>query len=260
MTTVLDIQNSALAEAGTRTTLTTVGQVGPAGTVCALFYNRLRQMLLRTAHWGFARRTLAGVAIGSAFNTPPNSIQPWNFEYAYPADCLKVRYVFPPPVPPPAATVAPVVGVAVAPWPYCGPSRKHRFLVSTDVSSGIPVKVLLSNVQNANIVYTADVTDPDQWDSLFQEAMVMGLANKIVIPLSGNVKLKDSYAKLAMEAILQARVADGNEAIPTTDHVPDFIKVRGGRHYPDHSGLGDYSGEEAGGSWWGGYDDINWGM
>jgi hypothetical protein len=243
-----------LAEIGSRTVVDAVADTSPAGRQCALWYPRMRQQVLRTAPWGFARRTVTLTESGTL--EEETSPYPYLFKYVYPTDCMKFRYVLPPPTPP-AGEDAPDVSTGLA-FPWCGPSREWRYLVSYDVPGGEdpPAKVLVSNLQDALGVYTADVEDPDVWDSLFSNALVMALASKFVMALSGNVGLKQSYEAMAMAAITQARAVDGNEAIPSNDPVVDWIAVRGlpplGLNYG--AGLG-----AAWGMWNCTYDNL-WGM
>jgi hypothetical protein len=262
MTSPVDVAQRALYEAGTRTEIASLDDRGPTGAVVRSFYASCRQQLLRAAQWGFARRTAPLSLLGSYNTTPASSIEPFLFKYSYPQDCIKVRYLFRPWGAVIQGDIAPGVPPTGQPIPSFrrGPPRGSRFLPSTDVdASGQDIKVILTNLPSADAVYTRDVTNPDVWDSLFTEALVQYLAYKFCVPLSGNIKMRADYRQAAQMAILTARAADGNEAISSTDHVPDFIRARGSAGaFPDHSGLGVWAGEDAG-FFWGGYDDIEWG-
>lgn len=257
MTADVDICNRALGEIGARLVINSLTETSPAAVQCRLQYNPLREQLLRTAPWGFARKTLALTTLGLLTDSPPASPYPWLAKYAYPADCLKVRYILPPPygLASDLNGEPDVSSGLVVPW--CAPSRQWRYLPAYDDTVSPPRKVLLANVQSALCVYTVNVTDPDLFDALFTNALVMALANKLVIPLSGNVGMKQGYAALAEQAILQARAVDGNEAIPTSDHVVDWMAVREASWYPNWGVGGD---SFALGSWWGGYENMSWGM
>lgn len=258
MTSEVDVCNRALSEIGSRTLISSLSEASPAGVQCALQYNALREQLLRAAPWGFARKTLALTTLGTLSAVPPTSPYPWLVKYLYPADCLKMRYILPPPIPALNPNVVPDVSSVPLFSPWCAPSRQWRYLPAYDDTESPPRKVLLANVLSALGVYTANVTDPDLWDPLFTNALVMALANKLVIPLSGNVAMKESYFKLADQAVMQARAVDGNEAIPTTDHVVDWIATRAVGGWPfNGAGLG---GGDALGSWYSGYDNVGWGM
>lgn len=252
MTTDVDICNRALDEMGARVIIASLAEATPQAKACTRQYAAMRQQILRSANWAFARKTLVQTPIGLLSANPATSPYPWAAKYTYPADCLKVRYILPTPIAAGGGGIAPNVS-SLTPNDWAMPSRRNRFLPAYD-DSGTPAKVLLSNVINITTVYTVDVVSPDIWDSLFTNAMVMGLASKLVIPLAGNVKLKTSFAQLAQNAILEARVADGNEAVPSSDHTPDWMATRG---------IGEMTLPGGGfnlGQWQGGYDEIAWGM
>jgi len=260
MTTDVDIVNLAISEIGKGPLITALDQSSPAAIQASLQYNPMRQQLLRAAPWGFARKTIVMDQIGLLVDgTAP---YPWQAKYTYPEDCLKMRYVLPPPFP--TTDVDPDVSSTVlAPW--CMPSRSFRYIVAYDETEGdndtiVTSKVVLSNLIGAYGVYTADVEDPGLFDPLFQNALVMALANKFVMPLTGNVGLKQGYAKLANEAVMEARATDGNESIPSTDHSVDWMVARNsGYNYTNTSGVGP-GGVNWGnyGEWYSGYD--NWSM
>lgn len=249
--TSVDICNRALDEIGARVIIASLAENTPQAKAASRQYDSMRQQILRSAPWAFARKSVAVTPIGLLSAVPPTSPYPWAAKYTYPADCLKVRYILP--TPGTDTGTAPNVSSSSV-IPFIMPSRKNRFLPAYDDATLPATKVLLSNVVNINIIYTVDVVDPNLFDPLFQNALVMGLANKLVLPLSGNVKMKASYAQLSQQAILDARVADGNEAVPSTDYTPDWMAVRGG-------GMLAVPGFDFNlGSWWGGDEDIAWGM
>lgn len=255
MTTVVDICNRALDEMGARVLITTMAEATPQGKVATRQYDTMRKQLLRAAPWGFARKTALLVNEGLLSANPPTSPYPWLAKNTYPTDCLKMHYILPQPTNVAVEGVPNVSDILYAPW--CAPSRSYRYLPAYDPGTTSPVvaphRVILTNITPVLGIYTVDVIDPNLFDELFTNALVMALANKFVMPLSGNVKLKSSYAALADQAITAARVTDANEAVPTTEHVPDWIAVRGAG--------GGYAtpGSEIG-MWYAGHDNMNWGM
>jgi hypothetical protein len=90
--------------------------------------------------------------------------------------------------------------------------------------------VILSNQPNAALVYTALMTYPDQWDPLFSEAFVAMLASRLAMTLvpdpRARVAIRDEQIKVAKDALTQARISDGDEGWFTTDHIPDWLRVR----------------------------------
>lgn len=110
MTTLTDIVNRALQVPGTRTSVTDA-ELAANSTNEALQANlqidNVRRRLLRMAPWNMGLKTANLIYITSAPGTPENAIAgttlwapgqpapPWNYEYQYPADCLRVCWVIP---------------------------------------------------------------------------------------------------------------------------------------------------------------------
>ena len=144
-------------DAGTRAgMIASLTDPGVAATQCALWYDRLRRNLLRTAPWAFARRQIVLTQLGDLI-PDATSPYPWGFKYAYPEDCIKMRYVLPPP-PPSVGGVAPLVGTQVS-VPFLGPQRQCRYIIHNDVVGDTSARVLLTNVYQASGVFTGDVTN-----------------------------------------------------------------------------------------------------
>lgn len=247
MTADVSLCNRALSEIGARATITSLSDSSSAGVQCTIWYDALREQLLRAAPWGFARKQLALTETGN-FNDQ-NVPYPWLYKYEYPADCLKVRYLLWPPQDSTGGNSVPQTGNGLAWGPWYAPSRNNRFIVADDAGT----RVILSNVPGAICVYVANVSDVSLFDPLFQQALVSALASKLVIPITGNVKMKVVHENSAMRAIANALAADGNEAMPTTDHIPDWIAARGyGTTWCD-----PFWGNL--GSWNNGFDSMSWG-
>lgn len=257
MSSVVEICNRALSELGTQSFIASLDEGSNEAAQCKLWYDNQRQGLLRSAPWGFARRQLVLSQIGDLY-PDATSPYPWLWKYAYPADCLKFRYILAPPIIPAGSITPPQVGVGIqGPW-SATPSRSNRYIITADVDTfGNQTKSLVSNIFAAIGVYTLDVTNPDIFDTSFESALAASLAYKLCIPLSGNVGMREQFREAARDAIMNARANDGNEAIPTSDHVVDWMAVRA---------VGGWDGTFAyQGSSWGqctaSWDNFNgWGM
>lgn len=253
-----DVINRALDEIVARAEVTDyLTDQTQAGRVARRWYAVTRKRLLRAAPWGFARKTLLLTELANAQDDPDEVPYPWQVKYTYPADCVKMRYLLPPPFPvnegdpPPDVSSGPLI-------PWGGPSRQWRFLpgFTPEDDPDPAVKFLIANLPDAYGVYTADVEDDTLWDDLFMDAMEAVLAYRFVAPLTGNVGMKAGYATLAKEAVTQARAVDGNEAIPSADHVVDWMEARISGPGWGGAGTGGWTGP---GYWYDGFD-LNWGM
>lgn len=259
MSSVIDICNRALSEMGTQSFISTLDEASNEAAQCSLWYDNIRQGLLRAAPWGFARHQRALTLLDTWDGVSANAPYPLLFKYEYPSDCLKLRYIIWPPYTTNVAD-SPAVDVGV-PAPYWGaPSRQNRYLVQADVDSetGAQSKSILTNVPGAVGVFTLDVTNPDVFDTMFESALSAALAYKLVIPLSGNVGMRQEFRQSAEGSITNARVADGNEAVPSSDHVVDWMAARGTPAYG--YGLGNPGCGDNWGQWYSGWDSMSWGM
>lgn len=106
-------------------------------------------------------------------------------------------------------------------------------------------RVILTNQEFATLVYVKQVTDPNVWDPLFQDAFQNALAADLVMALVGDKGLANGFIQKANNSIAEARKADGNEGLTINDVTPDWLRVRG--YGFDTQFLGPYSGFDWGG-------------
>lgn len=257
---IIAICNRALSKIGTQSKITSLDEASVEANQCALWYDNLRRQLLRTAPWGFARQQLALTMLGNI--TDASSPYPWLVKYAYPSDCLKLNYIISLPCVPAGAITPPSVGLGIPGPTFWGPSRSNRFIIANDKDSeGNNRKVILSNVPTAIGVYAGNIEDPNLFDDLFDGALTDALAVKLIVPLSGNIGMHQSFEAALKMAIDNARAADGNESLPTTDHVVDWMATRGVGSPYGYGAFGANGGAVSGwGEWNSGWDNFSWGM
>jgi hypothetical protein len=162
-----DLCNQALRRIGYATPVGYLYEGSPAARVAVEVYGQTRDNLLRGADWDFARQA-AGLTLlktapvgGYGFMNPWTSASPpppWRYEYAYPAGALLVRSVRP----------TPIIMPEYDPQP-------HVFVLADDATV-TPAKVILTNLANAQAVFTGQIIDPTQWNASFTEAFVDALA------------------------------------------------------------------------------------
>jgi hypothetical protein len=162
ITDVAGVINLALAKIGYRLRVGSLYDGTLASKKALDVYGQERDALLAAGEWDFCERTVTGVLLKAApasyLINPWSSAYPalpWLFEYAYPADAVKIRTV----------KLSPVI------IPNYDP-RYNRFSVDNDSSlSPAPEKVVLCNVQNAILVYAGQVTSPGDWTPEFLDAL-----------------------------------------------------------------------------------------
>lgn len=226
-----EICNQALSLAGVRTQIASLTENSPSAKACLLFYANTRDALLREAQWNFAN-TFVTLALRVALPGTPESVAVggtvwldtypapgWNYEYAYPANCIVTRQVIP------QGQWAAFLARAqtIGPW-----KAVAEFAVPFEISSKSGETVINSNAQQGILCYTRRVENDAQWDPQFREAMVARLAYKIAVPLSGDKTLATGNYTLANNLVAAARAGSGNEGLTMINAIPDWITVRDG--------------------------------
>lgn len=248
MTSAVDIANIALDNIGARFSITSIDPPGPPNNpnaeVVARQYGLRIDALFRAAHWNCARRQVTLSLLKAAQGTPENPAgttlplppPPWQYEYAYPDDCLKARYLIPNP-PATGTASTPVLGGGTIMTPTWFPSVGFKFAVAIDTdAAGNQIKVILTDLEYAQAVYTARIANPDLWDPHFQSAASASLGAWLVNPLARNAEVLKEQVSIASSIITQARISDGNEGATSIDQLPDWMAVRG------IAGFGDWAG------------------
>ncbi|MEO6054818.1 MAG: hypothetical protein ABIP97_12475 [Chthoniobacterales bacterium] len=141
------ICNLALGRLGNDSILSTDDD-SESARVCKLFYGQTRDEVLRSHRWKFAT-VLASLAQLTA--TP---VFDWSYQYQLPTDCLRVLQVN-----------------GFEPWEQPGLFE-------------IQGRFLLTDADGANVKYTSRITDANQFDPLFIEALACKLASKIAAGLT----------------------------------------------------------------------------
>lgn len=276
-----DVANQALDAAGVDHTIGDLQEGTRPAQVMLRHYMPIMQQLMRAAHWDWCRKTadlvLLADASGQTANVGTEVPVPWLYEYAYPIDCLKVRFI-PfnygqwPSVPTGNIQIPSNVPLTTGQSQNVLTGQRlipSRFTIATDpnyvqASGPIPQTigespigrtVILSNVQNAKCVYTAQMEYPTIWDPLFRQAMVAMLAQQVALPLAKDKKfgmqMRKDNIDLAKAAIKAARVADGNEGWFSSDLRVDWMATRN---------IGNRDGQwwwsDGPGGYWGGYDSC----
>lgn len=256
MASQVDITNRALLSIGAKAQVSALNEGSTEANAAAILFTPTFEALARAAHWNCLRKQAALSVIAAAMGTPENPLgtalplppAPWLYSYQLPSDCLAMRFLVP-------SLPSTGIGTAMTTYSNAAPTRlpggeQIQFAVAyaTD-ANGAPIQVVLTNQSQAQAVYTVNQPNPAIWDSQFQAAMVSSLAAYFVPALSLNLALMQGAIKNSEMIIAQARVSDGNEGVTVMDHVPDFIRARGGesRFY----GIGGWNG-------FGGYGAMVW--
>lgn len=234
MTSPVDICNLSLMQIGEQGGISSINPSdgSTAGNACSILYTSQIQALHRAAHWNFARKQIAltqlkAQIVNGLVSAAPPPI-PWLYEYAYPTDCIKARYIIPYSTPLDGQPSIPFT-TGMSSLPIFQNSPAVPFVVGTDFdATNNTVRVILTNHPAATLVYTADYSQlPDLWDPHFSDAAQVYLGAWLVNALSRNRDLWKDMLATVREAVNAARISDGNEGLTTVDHLPDWMRTRG---------------------------------
>ena len=191
--TPADVINQAIEYAGNQASVTYSGGVWDGDRISAyaasVLYVPTWQMVARQVDPDFARRT-APLAAVTAGTLPPG----WAHEYAYPSDCLRLRCLAP------------------QPGSY-DPFDPQLILgnVALDPTAA-PAKVIFTNQADALAVYTSSDVTEDEWDALFEQAVVRQLANPLTMAVQGRPDFAREMLITAQQYEQQAELVDESAA------------------------------------------------
>lgn len=237
MTSEVEICNRALDKVGTRSTIASLTEASNEAKICNRLYAPTRDETLGMAFWNFARKTanlsLLKSAPGTITNPNPSGwtgvwsddfpAPPWLFEYAYPSDCLQMRYITPQlNTGVGGASVFGSVVTAIPQWI----GTPALFIIATDLVASNQASVILTNEYQAIGTYTLRITNPNLFGAQFTEALASALAGKLTIALTGDKALANGLIQAANNYITVARATDGNEGLTIQDSPVSWIEAR----------------------------------
>ncbi len=194
-TTPEDLVNDALVRIGWRGPRVGSLYDGSEPAKVALdLYGQTRDQLLRNGNWSFAQRDASLAATKTApaggYVTAPwtNAYPPvpWQYQYDYPGDCLKIRSIKKPPL-------------FIPEWE---PKNVNYDVFNDNSDTDAVVKAIIADVgPTILIVYTGQVVDPTNWEASFCETFSAELARRMAPRLAN---LQTAQLAGADEAITMA--------------------------------------------------------
>lgn len=139
------------------------------------YYAETRDALLRAKDWPFSERFATAVSNGQ---TPPS---PWLIEYAYPSDCLRLRYVQP---------------LGSGPYPVLDP-EPTLFKDFNETRTMPASKAILTNTSPARLIYTGQVVEIPLWEPNFVDTLVAWLARRFTVALRDGAQFVPTAEHLA---------------------------------------------------------------
>lgn len=191
------ICNLGLGRIGISIFISSLSEASNEARVCSIFYEPCRDMVLQDFHWNFAGKR----AVLANLGTPPTN---WAYRYALPSDCLEARYLV----------------VPGSRQPRSGQRIAYEVSVEDDV------KVLYTDQENAELVYTCRVTNPNLFSPLFIMALGWLIGAECAMPLSAAPGLGDAARRNYALTISAAGSSSLREAEPGPEPESEFISAR----------------------------------
>lgn len=204
MASVVDICNLSLAHLGDSATVSAISPSDGSAQAdhCARFYPIARDALLEMHDWNFARRH---VVLAETVNTPPGQ---WGYEYSVPSSAIRV------------INVIPSEGLE---------TNAQVYLQGTD---DVGNRVIWTNVESAECVYTAAVTDTTKFSTMFVNALSWLLASYLAGPITKDPRVKQSMYQLFNVEFGKAAMTNSNANANFPRATPEWIDARGSTSNP----------------------------
>ena len=193
MASKVDICNQALANIG-KAPITSLENASESARQCERFYDRALRSVLRDYPWQFARKQ-------EELAAKVERVDGWLYLYSYPSNCANIRKIY--------------------------SEDYNRFEDEEfDVFNVGGVQCIACNLPSARAEYTAVVVDTTLFDPLFEGCLVYALASELAIPLTGDLKRRQTALQLYQAAIPTAQAAAANEREKKAEYSCRYLKGR----------------------------------
>lgn len=176
-----DICNMALSSIG-QGRIDSIDEDSEAARQCKIYYELMRKSLLSTFRWGFAERFEKLALVNT-------TIPKWAYAYAIPKKCLIIRQLYN------------KDGDDLSIDESTKDLEYHEFQIALVDES---TRVIMTDIPDAYMDYTADITNAELFNPSFAEALAHKLASQLAVPLSGSQSMAQSQYQLYQVAIQQA--------------------------------------------------------
>lgn len=197
MSSVLQICNLALGHIGVKSIMS-VDEASENARKCKLFYEPLRDTVLRGHSWNFATAYEQLAVLDE-------SIPGWGLLYSEPARCLSIRKIISE-----SSLVSPV-------------AVDHKLILSPDSK----VKAVATNLENAWAEFTYQVTDPTLFDAQFVEALSYRLGAALAQPLAGNIQMGQGLLQMSVTIMDSAKLSNSREGSQQKPNYSSTLAARG---------------------------------
>lgn len=195
----------ALRRAGEKQAVDDLGDDTVEAEIANGMYEHARDVVLEERYWSFAkRRAVLGVLASSESDTEART--GWAFTYAVPDDCIKPRYI--------------ETGIKNP-----APDQQPAFELEDDEEEG---RILLTDYEDAELVYTYRVTLTGKFTPLFTDALIWRLAYEFTFAIPVKPGAGERMMGAYEMALSKAAASDYNSQTPSKPARPSAVRARTG--------------------------------
>lgn len=196
MASQVQIFNLALANIGSKAQVDAPDEASNEAYYCNLFWDDARKASLREHKWNFASKYESLADLGTPVTTK------WDYMYAFPSGALAIREILPR-----------ITGQ---------PQNEYEVALNAAGSA----KVILCDIDDAEVAYTSDVTEPELFDPQFVEALSWKLGSLLALPITGSVQIKQAAETMFRNVLNSALTSDGSEGQAEEAPEASWIRAR----------------------------------
>jgi hypothetical protein len=192
------IGNLALVNIGSRSSIESFDEQSIEAKRIKQWYDECREAVLEAMDWNFARKRLT---LSLSITDAPEGV--WTYRYDYPSDCIAARKLQNP----------------------LGPDADAvPFEIELDSDTGL--KSILTDLEEAKLVYTKNITSTFLFSPYFDHALAAFLAFNIAFPLTGKTSIVEAMGKKYQYMISMAEGNNANEGVGRKPREAEWIRVR----------------------------------
>lgn len=217
MSSPIAVCNRALSRIGIDQLIEDFNDPNTRARACLQHYDQCRVEMLQDFPWGFAQKVVRLAIVADV------EIPGWKYVYRYPTDCLR------------AQTLTDEAGGRGAMgnifrdiWSYDLPGemiQRVPYTVMADPATD-GGRLIVTDLENAYLWYTADISDINQFSPLARSALSWKLATEIALALRADTRLQQNAVQQYAWVVSQAQVGTQQEGTADRTPTPDTIRVR----------------------------------
>lgn len=208
MQTEAEICNISLGLIGDRDFIQALDTEGSTESqACAVHFAHCRNVVLEAFPWPFATKRAVLAVLEDADDEDSDARTNWGFVYALPTDCVTVQGLV-------------IEGTRT-------PPSESRIPYTLEHDSVTGKAVLLTDLEDAELVYTARLTAVGLFPALFIDALAWKLAAALAFTIPGKAALAAGMLEGYGRALAMAGAAAFNQSQEDVEPESQFVRVRG---------------------------------